>query len=199
MGVTMANKIYIIMLLLLIPAASAYQQGYLVFDSPGWDVELQYTNAQQFSKDDMLLDVRATSSQLINPEEFAQSIGGTLESENQINGVTSFIISNSQNVYIFGRREYEDHTYTLTFRAPANQKNLLISEANSVYNSISFSQNPSVVEADWEKELVPPKKLSFFEANPMPWDYIILILVIAGIGYLIYNKKFKKSKKSKKK
>ena len=73
------------------------------------------------------------------------------------------------------------------------------SEMQKLYATLDFAATPSVVEAPYEKELVPPEGLSFFTTHPIPWDWVILIAILAGIGYLIYRRKSRKRKQKEEK
>jgi len=198
MGRIMANKIYgILILLLMLPSILAYQQGYLVFDAKGWDVFEQISSRQAFTKGDLFLEVRASQGSLIDDEKFAREISGKVESSANYTNVQEVVISNSETFYIFSLIPYKDHKYLATMTGPKAQMTVGKNEMQTIYKTFSFSSTPQVIEASWEKEPVPPKNLPFLTTHPIPWDWVILILILAGIGWLIVRKVKKRSHKNK--
>lgn len=189
MGRIMAFKIYVIVIaLLMLPSISAYQQGYLVFDTKGWEIFEQVSSRQAFAKGDLFLEIRATQGSLIDNEEFAREIEGKVESSANYTNVQEVVIANKETFYIFSVVPYNDHSYLATMTGPKLQMNDGKTAMQAIYKTFSFSSTPEVVEAPWEKEPVPPKRLSFLVTHPIPWDWIILFLILGGIGWLIVRK-----------
>src|SRR3989338_9179431 len=119
MGRIMAFKIYVfIIALLMLPGIFAYQQGYLVFDTKGWEVFEQVSWRQAFTKGDLFLEIRASQGSLIENEKFAREIGGKVESTQAYSDVKESIISNSNDFYIFATLPYKDHSYLITMTGP---------------------------------------------------------------------------------
>ena len=189
MGRIMAFKIYCIaIILLLLPSIAAYQQGYLIFDAKDWQVFEQISSRQAFTKGNLFLEIRATQGSLISNEKFAKEIKGKVDSTAKISNVEEAIISNSETFYIFAELPYKDHFYLATMTGPKAQLNEGKSAMQTIYKTFSFSSTPQVVEAPWEKEPVPPKRLGFFVRHPIPWDWIILIIVLGLITWFIVRK-----------
>ncbi len=194
MGSIMAFKIYQIgLILLLLPSiAVAYQQAYLVFDAPGWQVYEQVSDSQTFTKGELKLDIRATQSSFMNSVDFARDIKGKIESATNYSNFQEVVIANNVTFYVFVKVPYKDHFYFATITGPKAQMANGKIAMQSILKTFSFASAPQVIQAPWEKEPVPPKRLSFLTTHPIPWDWIILFVTIGGIVLLFVRKVMKR-------
>lgn len=184
------------MFLLLLPAVAAYQQVYLVFDAPGWDVLEQNSNSQTFSKGSMILDVRAVPSPQVDAQGVADVLGGTLVKESSIGDVKQIIVLTDSEAVLIGITPHQDHAYAISLRGQRTQQVTLEQEALAIYRTLSFSQTPQVTQGPGEEELIPPTAPSFLVLHPIPWDVGVVLIFVLLIAYVVYRKVRKRKKKT---
>lgn len=175
-----------LMALLLLPAALAYQQGHLVFTMDGWDVFEQRSASQSFRKQDLYLEVNSYSAKadLLTPEGFAQAFNGSVHTNATANGIwQEFVVVTSDRAFVHARSSQEKEQYAITLIAPKSKLLIAKQEMQRFYSGVSFSAEKNVVLAPWEEPLLDPEPLPFFTAHPIPWTPLIIIAALCGLVF----------------
>jgi len=173
----------LLMALLLLPSALAYQQGHLVFSMDGWDVFEQRSASQSFKKQDLYLEVNSYSDKvdLLTPEGFAQAFNGIIHTNTTANGIwQEFVVTTSERAFMHAQASQEGEQYAVTIISPKSKLFIAKQEMQKFTSGVSFSAEKNVVLAPWEEPLLDPEPLPFFTAHPLPWVPILLVAALCG-------------------
>ena len=170
----------LLMALLLLPSALAYQQGHLVFSMDGWDVFEQRSASQSFKKQDLYLEVNSYSDKadLLASEEFAQAFNGIIHTNTTANGIwQEFVVTTSERAFMHAQASQEGEQYAVTIISPKSKLFIAKQEMQKFTSGVSFSAEKNVVLAPWEEPL------PFFTAHPLPWAPILLVAALCGLVF----------------
>ena len=175
-----------LMMLLLLPAALAYQHSRLVFTLDGWTVFEQRSASQSFKKQDLYLEVHSYSDKadLASPQEFAGAFNGSVHTNATAKGSwQEFVVTTSERAFVHARLAREGEQYAVTLIAPKSKLSIAKQEMQTFYSGVSFSAEKKVVLASWEEPLLDPEGLPFFTAHPIPWTPLLLAAALGGFVF----------------